>query len=315
MRLLRAAPRFRTYSWIRELLSRTEESWFHDPGLAEEMASLALLASDHLDARTFGRFVLEDLRAEICAYLANSRRIRSDYRGAVDAFARAEEHQRQGSGDPLEEARICVLFASFLRDLQALEDASSHLDRALSLYREAGDRHGEARSLVSKSNLERGLGNLDASTSLLEQASRGIDRQVEPRLVALIRRNQALDMSRAGDPARIRRSLEELDPARDHGYLDRLRTVWARGLVFERLGQLDRAQRELFVARTGFSRVGIPLDTALLDLDLARIYLMSDHRGRALRSATSAFPALAARGLHQATLRALDLFRQAGGLT
>lgn len=312
-RFLRALPRLRSYSWIRELLNRSRDHWFDDPTLAEKLTELALFVSDHLESREYGRRLLEDLRAEIWAYLANARRIRSDHRGAVDAFARAEEHRRKGTGDPLEEAQSSVLFASFLREVEALEEASSYIDRALSLYREAGDRHGVARCLLCRANIERSLGDLEGAINLMDQAARGIDPRAEPRLVSLIRRNRALDVSRSATRPTIERALDELVPLRDHGYVDRLRTIWIRGALVEKLGQLGRAERHLEFAREGFARAEIPMDVALLDLDLARIRLLSNRRDEALRSAASAFPVFASRGLQARTLRALDLFRQAGG--
>lgn len=312
--MVRTAPGLRSHALARECLAWSRQRWFDDPTAAEELAALALLVADHLPSRAHSAAVLEDLRSDAWCHVANARRIRSDYSGAAEAFGRSEEHRRAGTGDASEEASYAGLYSTLLREREDLDGARDHLDHAISLYRYTGSRHLEARALVSKWVVEWNAGDLNLAMSLLDRAALGLEPWREPRLVAALSKNRALTAAAIGGRARIFQSLKELDPARDHGSLDRLRTLWARGTIFERLQQPEEAERAFLAARRGFDRAHIPYDVALLDFDLGRLYLRMGRTEDARQRAAAAFPTFAARALHQHTLRTLDLFRQAGGL-
>lgn len=311
---VRVSPALRTYALARECLVRGRQAWFDDPGRGEELAGLALLVAGHLHSRTYGSAVLEDLRAEAWCHLANARRIRSDHAGAADAFGWAEEHRRAGTGDPSEQAAYSGLYSTYLRERDDLDGARAHLDEAIALHRRAGSRHLEARALLSLSILESRSGELDLAMSLLARAARGIDPGREPRLTRAIAKNRALILADRGTRPDVTRALAALGPGQELTRLDRLRTLWARGVVLAKLEQPDTAESALLAAQRGFVRARIPQDVALLDLDLGRLYLGTGRRDEARARATTALPTFAARGLQRDLLRTLDLFRQAGGL-
>lgn len=314
-RQLAVSPHLRSYTLARELLQVAERTWGDDAGAAEKAAGLALLVADHLSSRTYGKALLEDLRAEGWSFVANARRIRSDFCGAAEAFHRAEYHQRRGSGDAVELARVTALFSTFLRDCDDLDAARGYLDHAITLYRHTGSRHLEARALISKWVIEWFVGDYDAGMILLDRAARWIEPGREPRLAVSLAKNRALALSEIGGRSRVRRSIQLLQGIEESGHLDRLRTTWARGRLLVKLEQPDRAESAFLTARRGFGRARIPIDIASLDLDLGRLYLSMGRIGEARRRASSAFPSFAQVGLHRETLRALDVFRQAGGLT
>jgi tetratricopeptide (TPR) repeat protein len=313
-RIVRGSPRLQSYALARECLVQSQQGWFDDPTRGEELAALALLVAEHLESCKYGAAVLEDLRAEAWCHLANARRIRSDYSGAAEAFYRAEGHRRGGTGDPAEEATHAGLYSTFLRESADLDGAWAYLDHAITLHRHNGSRHLEARALISKSILERYRGDLDLSMSLLDRAAGGIEPGREPRLTRAISKNRALLLGDRGTHPNIMKALALLDPTQELTHLDRLRTVWARGILLEKLDRPDRSEPALLAARRGFIQARIPQDIALLDLDLARLYLRLARHEEALERAAAAFPTFLSRGLHHQTTRALDLFRQAGGL-
>jgi tetratricopeptide (TPR) repeat protein len=313
-RVVRSSPALRTYALVGELLAASARSWYDDAKAGEELAQLARLVADHLSTRHYGRASLEDLRATAWGFVANTRRIRTDYRGAAEAFGWAEEHGRHGSGDPAEVATWTGLRSTWLRDCGELGLARDHLDHAIALHRHTGSRHLEARSLISLSILERQAGNPDLAMSLLERAGRDLEPGREPRLTMAVSKNRALTSAELGDRSSLERALGDLDPHRELAHLDRLRTIWARGVLLERLDRPEGTEAAFKAARRGFLRAQIPGDVALLDLDLGRLYLTMGRREEARRSASAAFPTFAARGPQRDLLRALTLFRQAGGL-
>ncbi|HSL83858.1 MAG TPA: hypothetical protein VLF66_13875 [Thermoanaerobaculia bacterium] len=311
---VRASPMLRSYTLARECLARSRQAWFDDPARGDELAALSLHVAGHLSSRTYGSAVLEDLRAEAWCHLANARRIRSDHAGAADAFGWAEEHRRAGTGDPAELAAYSGLYSTYLRERDDLEGARAHLDQTIALHRRAGSRHLEARALLSLSILERRGGKFDLAMSLLHRAAGGLDPGREPRLTRAIAKNRILFLADRGARPDVTRALAALDPGQELTRLDRLRTLWARGVVLAKLEQPDRAESALLAAQRGFVRARIPQDVALLDLDLARLYLGTGRRDEARARATTALPTFAARGLQRDLLDALDLFRRAGGL-
>jgi len=312
--LVRSSPALRTHALAGALLTASRRSWCDDPQAGEELARLALVVAEHLSSRLYGRVALEDLRATAWAYVANTRRIRSDYAGAGEAFDEGEEHLRVGTGDPAERAIFAGLRSTWLRDQGELDLARERLDHAVSLHRHTGSRHQEARSLISLSILERQAGNPELALGLLDRAAQYLEPWREPRLATAVTKNRALTSADLGGRTTVTRALADLDPKRELAYLDRLRTLWARGVLLVKLELFEKAGEAFKSARHGFVQARIPGDVALLDLDLGRLYLATGRRDEARARAAAAFPTFAARGLQRDLLRALDLFRQAGGM-
>ncbi len=309
-------PRLRTWAVAREALDLSARSRTEDPAMAEDLSTLALAVAEHLPRRTYGRAVLEDLRSEIWAQIGNARRILCDLRRAGAAFDLARGHAESGTGDPLESAELATLYGTYLRDCERVDPARAQYDEAVACYRDLGDRHLEGRTLISKALLERRVGRYDEALRLLERAPRYVDPGREPRLIGAVHQNRAHVLADLGEPERALRSLEAVAPeptAPLRGRLDRLRTVWLRARLLERVGRRSEARRVFLFVRGGFERADLPVEVALLDLDLARHALDEGDRDGARSLASGAFPVLAARQLASETMLALDLFRAAGG--
>ena len=106
--------------------------------------------AERLDARCYGEALVGDAQALAWAYLGNARRMDSDLDRAEEALVHAERLYRQFEADLLTEAEILVFQASLLNAQGRFPKAIALLDRALSLYREAGDLHQEGRTLILK---------------------------------------------------------------------------------------------------------------------------------------------------------------------
>ncbi len=100
--LVRNSRRFGSLSLCGLLLQASRQEGMRDPLKGEQLAKLALLLTDRLEAHSHDPRLVEDLRARCWALIANARRIASDFYGAEQAFLEAEAHLRRGTRDLLE---------------------------------------------------------------------------------------------------------------------------------------------------------------------------------------------------------------------
>jgi tetratricopeptide (TPR) repeat protein len=312
--LVRSDPRLQTYSFARDLLKRSQRVGIDDPRTGEQLGELALAVVGRLPTRRYGLTVLTDLQAEAWALIGNARRIRSDFPGATEALDRAEEVRREGSGDLMEEAFLASLRATHLRGSGRRREALDLIDHAIDLYRSLGDRHLEGRALMSKAITLYEGDAPDEAIRHLDRAARLIDRTRDPRLPGSLEHNRAFWVGLAESGSGIVQAVGELERQVPEGHLDRLRLTWSKALLLRRLERFDAAEHALLSAHRGFTAAGIPADVALLDLDLAQLYLDTGRTAEARTHSAAALATLASRGLERHTLRALELFRTAGGL-
>jgi tetratricopeptide (TPR) repeat protein len=305
--------RLKTYSFARDLLTWSLSRGIDDPRTGEELGELALAVVGHLSTRRYGAAVLTDLQAEAWALIGNARRIRSAFPGATEALERAEAMRREGTGDLMEEALLASLRATHLRSTGQREEALGLVDHALGLYRRLGDRHLEGRTLIGKALALGDADALDEAIRTLDRAARLVDRSRDPRLASTLHQNRTVFVGLAETGAGVERALRALEREPSRGRLDRLRRTWAKALLLRRLERLDAAEHALLSARRGFADAAIPVDVALLDLDLAQLYLETGRAAEARKSSAAAVAALAYHGLQRQTRQAVELFRTAGG--
>src|SRR6185436_1467710 len=89
-------PRFQTWGLLEQLLEQSQARLLASRAESELLAELALRLADQLDPDFYGESRLEDLRARAWSYVAEARRLRSDFAGAGEAFDRAHDHLRAG---------------------------------------------------------------------------------------------------------------------------------------------------------------------------------------------------------------------------
>ena len=93
---------------------------------------------DRLDPDEYRVEAIENLRARAWAYVANSRRVKADFRGAEEAFALAFASLKRGTLEPMERAVLLDLKASLLRAQRRLGKALSLLHRAAKIFLSLG---------------------------------------------------------------------------------------------------------------------------------------------------------------------------------
>jgi len=305
--------RFQTFALSEHLLDRCRTVWSESPARAEELAELALVVIYQLDPQLHGAALLNDFKAETWSCIANCRRIRSDLRSVSEAFDIAEEFHALGSGDPIEEANLLDLKASFLRDQRRFDEAIRAIDRVILTYESVSDRHRIGRALLKRATIFRELGQLTEAVSDLERASPMIDGRNHPSLVFYLRSNLALYLAEAGRHEEARNLLPVVRElaARLGTRLDRLHFLWTEGLVCWRLGQKELAEATLRQAAEGFIDEGVDYDAALATLDLATLYLEGQRPSEAKELARSMLPIFVSKNVHREALAALVVIQRA----
>jgi tetratricopeptide (TPR) repeat protein len=307
------ASRFQTYALVELLLGECRRTWCDDPGHAEELAELALAVTYRLERRVHGPALLNDLKAEAWTYVANCRRIRADVRSVSEAFEIAESYRAGGTGDPLQEAEMLDLQATFLREQGRFGESSHTLERAILIYRAAGDSHAEGRTLIQQANVAWERGDEEAAIALLERAAGLVQPDRDPRLAFVLKHDLARFRGLAGRPEEAAALIPELRrlALEAGGRLDRLRLLWTEGLILARQGRVGVAEAMLRRAVVGFARSGAGYDAALAALDLAAVLLEAGQSGEARALAADLMPIFASRDIHREGLAALAIFQNA----
>jgi tetratricopeptide (TPR) repeat protein len=310
--LVRNCPRFQTWGLCELLLRRGREQNFHNPALGESLALLALEVLDRLDV-SYGKEALEDLRARAWAYVANSRRVKADLRGAEEAFALASTSLRRGSQDPMDRAVFLDLRASLLRAQRRFPEALRSLRRALGIFRELGESHRAGRALLSMSVVHHFAGEPEKAIPLLYEAQELIDPSREPRLLLVAGHNLIDDLAEAGQFMEAQKMLIKARPLYQQFPQPwfQNRRKWVEARIARGLGQRAQAEKLFLAARDGFRLASAAYDTALVSLDLASLYAEQGRMSDLKQVAGEMVPIFSSRQIHREALAALAFWRQA----
>ena len=307
-----AEHRFRTWAVVDRLLDLSREECYEEPRRALEIAQLAGEISHRLDTESYGASALCDLRARVWMATANARRVMADLRGAEEDFDRAERLLDEGSLDPRLRADLLRLKSALCRAQRQLDEAGRLLDQALAIYRWIGDRHQQGRTLLSRVLLAELQDDLESGRELVAQAVELLDAEREPRLVLVALHNlasQHVRLEQYDEAAALLPRIVALADSQDRR-LDRLRVDWLRGLVA--LGQgHDSGEATLLRVREGFIREELPIDAALVSLDLAAAYLAQRRTAETRQLADEMMLLFRSYRIHREAMAALLIFQQA----
>jgi tetratricopeptide (TPR) repeat protein len=295
------------------LLERSVALAPEEPVCAVETAQLALAIADRLDANDPGLVLANDLRARAWACIGNAHRILSDFRVAEAALARAESLLENGSGDPLERARVLDFKASLFCARRRFDQALAAIDQVISVYRRIHDSHRLGRALISKAMIHGYAGQQEKGIPLFFQALQMIDFNVEPRL-ALVAHNNLLvdlvDLGRYQEGAallpKVRGLLAVTGQRPDHIKID-----WTEARLDAGLGRTAEAEIKLRRVRDEFIAQEAGYDGALASLDLAKLYLERGRTAETRQLAAEMHTIFISREIHREALVALVFFQKA----
>jgi tetratricopeptide (TPR) repeat protein len=311
--LIRSGGQLRTFAVCELLIEKSFEEGFREPERAVELAELAVEAAGCLDPASYGLSVIQDLRARAWAYLGNARRIASDLPGADQALSFAESLLREGSADPLEEARLLDLRASLLSDQGWFEQAAELLGSVIAIYEELRDPHRQGRALIGQGLFLNHAGLSEQAVERLTEGLSRIDWDEEPRLVLMARHNLAWCLNDSGRPEEARHLLNRF--RHTYGTFPDpwigLRLVWLEGRIAARLGQDEEAERAFREVRERFLEKGLCYDASMVALDLAALYLRQGRNAEVRQVAAEMLPTFLSQDVHRQAAAALAAFQQA----
>jgi tetratricopeptide (TPR) repeat protein len=312
-RSIRENGRFQNAALADLLLERCSTLSREDPTSADQHAHCALEIADRLAPQDQSHLLANDLKARAWAFIGNARRILSDFKAAETAFSTAESFLEEGSGDPLERARVLDLKASLLRAQRRFDSALVTIDQVISIYRRIREAHRQGRALLSKAAIHGHMGKQEEAISLTFKALDLIDTAQEPRLALVAFNNLLVDLTDLGRYEEAAALLPEIHKrlASSGTRADHYTFCWAEAQLESGLGHLDAAEAKLRLVRDEYIALGIGYDAALVLLDLSKIYLLQGRTAETRQLATEMHRIFISREIHREALVALVFFQKA----
>jgi len=315
-RAIRSSPKYHSYAFAQYALKTCKATWSDDPHRSERLAELALEVANRLPNKEHGRRNLNDLRSKAWGYIANCRRIQTNLAGIPDALQAATENLFLGTANEQSRAMLLGFTTSYLISSGRSEAALSVCAEMTDIATNKKNRHLKGRTLIFLSNLYDMEQHTDMSLDNAHKAAelfKGVNRS---RLATIARHNLAAFQAVADDPQSALATLATIGPDERHTLpkLDCVRFRWTEGLIHQKLGNLEIAVPLLADSRKAFQQARTPCNVAFVNLDLARAWLDLGRFERSLALSAEALFTFALRSTERATLVALDLFRQSGGL-
>ena len=254
-----------------------------------------------------------DLCAEAFAELGNAYRLNHRFAEAEKEFGRALDSLEEGTGSPLLKAQVLDLQASLRSSQRRLEDALTLLDRAHTLYLEAGDPHLAGRTLIKKGFSTYYLGHPREAVGLLEKGRRLLDPNRDPGLQDSSALNIIYALTGCGEYGRASERLlrSGLRQAFASEPLNLLKLRWVEGSIHAGCGRLGQAERIFDEVRREFLRLDQVYDAALVGLELAAVQLRLGRTGEVLRLAEEMFDTFEELEVEREAAKALYFIREA----
>jgi tetratricopeptide (TPR) repeat protein len=303
-----AEPRFAHLRLVHRLIERSHEARHRDASAMLHFANLARLAADACSAGAEGsRRRLADLRALAWGQYGNALRVHARLADAESALAQAESWRAQGTGDPLVRARLLNYLVTARITERRIESAIALVEEASQIYRDLGETHELAITMVQRGNALTHIGELEQAMRLFSRAIPLIDQERDPHLLLTALHNLVycyIDLDRPEEALTLQAENRELY-AEVGDDLILLRATWQEGELLRALGRLSNAEAALLRARQGFLDRELPFEAALLSLDLAAVYLKMGRTQETRRTVEEAVPIFRSIGVGRETIAAL----------
>lgn len=308
-----ADANYHTFGLYDRLLEASRLSMRREPAEAVDIARLAILVAERLDPKRHSKERIADLRAVAWAELGNVRRLASDFEASRRAFNEAWRIiEEEGTNDPLDQAHIMSLEASYLNDLGDFETAETILEEALELYRKAENSHLQGRMLLKMGNT---IGHIDAERGVrhIKKALALIDAKAEPRLELCAQHDCAWHLNNSGQPEEALAILDKARPLYKQfpDTYTQLRLHWLEAKISHNLGELAEAESTLQQLWDEFRARNLNHELVLVSIDLAETFAKKGELARAAELAEESYPILKSWGLHKDALSAWLVFQKA----
>lgn len=267
--------RFACPRMVAPLIERSHAARYSDP---EEMlfwAETAREIAQRCTPEAAGNEArLADLRARAWGQYGNALRVAGKMREAEEAMVTAQAHLETGTGDPVLRARVWELVASLHTFQRRFDQAIAKLAGAAEVYRQLGESHALARTLVQEAIACLYAGEAETAVGLLNQAIPLIDHEGDPHLLMAACHNLIrcyIDLDQPELALSIYSETRDLYKEFSDSLI-LLRAGWQEGQLLRDLGHLRAAETALLRARQGFVERGLMYEAAVVSLDLAALY-------------------------------------------
>jgi tetratricopeptide (TPR) repeat protein len=261
---------------VRCLIERSHEARYENPETMLHWASLARVAAERVEPAAAGSFPrLADLKARAWGQYGNALRVCSRLREAQEAMAVASRHLDTGTRDPVLRARLGEQMASLHTFQRSFDEAITTLKEAEQIYRELGETHSLARTLVQEAIACLYGGEPETAVTLLNRAVPLIDQEEDPRLLLAACHNIVrcyIDLDQPEQALSLLFDAQELyNEFKDSMIL--LKAAWQQGVLLRDMGQLRAAESALLHARKEFLERDMAYEVAVVSLDLSLVYV------------------------------------------
>jgi tetratricopeptide (TPR) repeat protein len=274
--LIASEPSFADPQFVRCLIERSHEARYEDPEMMLHWASLARIAAERAEPAIAGSVArLADLKARAWGQYGNALRVAGRLREAQEAMAVANGHLATGTRDPVLRARLCEQMASLHTFQRSFDDAISTLQQAEEIYRELGETHSLARTLVQEAIACLYAGEPESAVTLLNRAVPLIDQEEDPHLLFAACHNIVrcyIDLDQPEQALSLLFDAQELFSEFKDSLLV-LRAAWQQGQLLRDMGHLRAAESALLRARKGFMERDLAYEVAVVSLDLSAVYV------------------------------------------
>ncbi len=295
------------------LLAESWELRTSDPTGMVTLARLATQLADSLGSNDGGAAECADFQARAWSELGNALRIAADVPGSECAFAEALLRADQGTGDRQLFARILDLTASLRISQRRFREACRLLEGIYELHRAEGEQHLAGRALIRRGIALVYENEFEESCRYIAHGLGQIDPSREPALALSAVHNLLIGSVEAGAYEQAARWITASRTLYDRrgSAIDQLKLRWIEGRIEAARGDLESAELGLWEVHDEFESRGLPIEAAVVALDLAMLWLQQGRTAEILESVEEILETFRALGIRREAVAALLILRRA----